>query len=72
LRSISVVPEFFIRSPKTTSHVPKKQVALGFTDDDPLPFTPPQQHHHISESNLYFENTTTWLGEHKDDPATKV
>ena len=46
--------------------------AVGFQDSDPLPYTPPTVHHHISISNRYYENLTTWLGTHSGDPALIV
>jgi hypothetical protein len=50
----------------------KKNVSLEFTDSDPLPFTSPRVHYHMSESKRYFKNLTEWLGDNTDDPSTKV
>jgi hypothetical protein len=32
------------------------QSSLRFADSEPLPFTPPRIHHHISKSKRYYEN----------------
>jgi len=45
---------------------------LNFEDSDPLLYTDPAVRYHISNSMEYHENLTTWLGEHKDDPAFRV
>src|SRR5271170_5443614 len=42
---------------------------LDFHDEDPLPYTSPSSHYHISESTRYPLNITAWLSTHKDDPA---
>jgi hypothetical protein len=46
--------------------------SLGFADSEPLPFTPPRIHHHISESKRYYENLPQWIGRNAGDPAMKV
>ena len=46
--------------------------AVSFRDSDPLPYTSPTVHHHISNSNRYYENLTTWLGTYSGDPALTV
>jgi hypothetical protein len=46
--------------------------SLGFRDADPLPYTPPQYHHHISDSISKWFEITSWLGEHSGDPALRV
>jgi hypothetical protein len=46
--------------------------AVGFQESDPLPYTPPTIHHHISNSNHYHDNLTAWLGTHSGDPALTV
>jgi hypothetical protein len=48
------------------------QSSLGFADSEPLPFTPPRIHHHISESKRYYENLPQWVGQNASDPAMKV
>jgi hypothetical protein len=45
---------------------------LGFADSEPLPFTPPRIHHHISKSKRYYENMPQWIGKNAGDPALKV
>jgi hypothetical protein len=46
--------------------------AVSFQESDPLPYTPPTVHHHISNSNRYYNNLTGWLGTHSGDPALIV
>ena len=50
----------------------KANPSLGFADSDPLPFTSPKAHHHISESTRFKEDIPSWLGLNADDPAVKV
>jgi hypothetical protein len=45
---------------------------LRFEDCDPLPYTAPDAHHHISTAVRYSENISSWLGKHREDPAFKV
>jgi hypothetical protein len=55
------------------SSMPKSQTAaVNFQESDPLPFTPPTAHHHISNSNRYYNNLTAWLGSYSGDPALIV
>ncbi|KAH9950134.1 hypothetical protein B0H21DRAFT_665254, partial [Amylocystis lapponica] len=49
----------------------RSEPGLQFGDQDPLPFTSPKDHHHISDSRRYHEDITRWLGENKEDPAVK-
>jgi hypothetical protein len=49
-----------------------KPVSLDFTDSDPMPYTDPTVHYHMSQSVRYYENITKWLGDNVDDPATEV
>lgn len=46
--------------------------SLAFTDNEPLPFTAPKVHHHISESKRFYVDLTRWLGDNAGDPAIKV
>jgi hypothetical protein len=41
-------------------------------DQDPLPYTDPAAHYHISPSTRHFVNITNWLGDNVDDPALQV
>jgi hypothetical protein len=50
----------------------KANPSLAFSDSDPLPFTSPKIHHHISESKRFKENISEWLGLNAEDPAVKV
>jgi hypothetical protein len=45
---------------------------VSFQESDPLPYTPPTVHHHISNSNRHHINLTAWLGTHSGDPALIV
>ncbi|PSS31922.1 hypothetical protein PHLCEN_2v2303 [Hermanssonia centrifuga] len=45
--------------------------SLSFEDSDPLPYTPPENHHHISQSNRFHKDVTDWLSSNKNDPALK-
>lgn len=50
----------------------KANLSLAFSDSDPLPFTSPKVHYHISESKRFKENIAEWLGLNAEDPAIKV
>ena len=39
---------------------------------DPLPLTPPEAHHHISNTQQFYENIPRWLDEHDGDLALIV
>ncbi|KAG1838714.1 hypothetical protein DFJ58DRAFT_733659 [Suillus subalutaceus] len=43
--------------------------ALRFEDSQPLPYSDPQNHYHISTSTRYHINIYKWLAQHKSDPA---
>lgn len=57
---------------KTTTSENVTTAAVSFQESDPLPYTPPTAHHHISNSNRYHDNLTGWLGTHSGDPALTV
>jgi hypothetical protein len=46
--------------------------ALRFEDSEPLPYSDPLCHYHISSSTRYYVNIYNWLANHKSDPALKV
>lgn len=46
--------------------------SLSFTDEDPLPFTSPDNHHHMSLSNEFPLNLNTFVNQHHHDPAMQV
>ena len=47
--------------------------ALRFEDSEPLPYSDPLSHYHISSSTRYHINIYNWLGRHaRDDLALKV
>jgi hypothetical protein len=50
----------------------KANPSLAFSDSDPLPFTSPKVHHHISESKRFKHSISEWLGLNAEDPAIKV
>ncbi|KZT01025.1 uncharacterized protein LAESUDRAFT_664777, partial [Laetiporus sulphureus 93-53] len=45
---------------------------LDFAVDEPLPFTSPEAHFHISDSQRYSEDITSWLQSNRNDPACAV
>ncbi|KAJ7222643.1 hypothetical protein GGX14DRAFT_352730 [Mycena pura] len=47
----------------------KSQTYLSFAQSEALPYTTPDQHHHISPCRDYPVNIQAWLAENKDDPA---
>jgi hypothetical protein len=49
-----------------------KNPSLAFVDHNPLPFTSPKDHHHISESKRHHSHVPNWLGENSGDPAIEV
>jgi len=46
--------------------------ALAPHDLDPLPFTDPAVHYHMSQSQRNYIDITSWLADNKQDPALKV
>ncbi|KAK7025783.1 hypothetical protein R3P38DRAFT_3316409 [Favolaschia claudopus] len=47
------------------------QTYLSFAESEALPYTIPSQHHHISSSRNNSIHLSSWLKQHKGDPATK-
>ncbi|KAJ7462907.1 hypothetical protein FB451DRAFT_1562362 [Mycena latifolia] len=47
----------------------KAKTYLPFVESEALPYTTPEQHYHIASSRN-FSMHLSWLGEHRDDPAT--
>ena len=45
---------------------------LDFIESEVLPFTAPEQHHHISHSCNFPINITSFLASNQDNPATEV
>ncbi|KAG1852171.1 hypothetical protein F4604DRAFT_1933740 [Suillus subluteus] len=43
--------------------------ALRFKDSEPLPYSDPEHHYHISTSTRYHINIYKWLVQHESDPA---
>jgi hypothetical protein len=59
------------------SNAAKQKRAIGsaapsFDQDEPLPPTLPQMHHHIASGQRFYENIAQWLTKNSWDPATKV
>ena len=53
---------------------PQVQVNIGqhsipFEQSDPLPLTPPEVHHHISNTQQFYKNIPQWLDLHDGDLA---
>jgi len=46
--------------------------ALHFEDSEPLPYSDPQSHYHISTGTRYPVNIYKWLRQHVSDPAFNV
>lgn len=51
---------------------PRPTAAVSFQESDPLPYTPPTAHHHISDSTRHYENIAAWLSTNQGDPALQV
>lgn len=50
----------------------KTPATLGFADEDPMPQSNPAAHYETSQTNRHHLDLTTWLREHRDDPAIRV
>ena len=48
------------------------QHSIPFEQSDPLPLTPPEVHHHISNTQQFYENIPQWLDLHEGDLALIV
>ncbi|KAG2342173.1 hypothetical protein BDR05DRAFT_976596 [Suillus weaverae] len=46
--------------------------ALHFEDSEPLPYSDPHSHYHISTSTRYHVNIYKWLRQHESDPTLNV
>lgn len=47
-------------------------VAIRSAEDDRLPLTDPDKHHHISKTQRYPINVMKWMKENENDLAVKV
>ncbi|KAK7021684.1 hypothetical protein R3P38DRAFT_3541427 [Favolaschia claudopus] len=61
--------------PVTSTKLRKKKarkalLSLDFADSESLPYTSPEQHHHISHSRNFYLNIPHFLSENRGDPAT--
>ena len=45
---------------------------ISFEDSEALPYTPPEEHHHISKSRNYHMNIMAFLSSNREDPAIIV
>jgi hypothetical protein len=70
----SATPDFqgHARKLKLKKKAKAPESAVPFAESEALPYTTPEQHHHISESRNFSLHLTSWLGEHNGDPATDV
>ena len=50
----------------------KLRTNLSFEDSEALPYTPPDEHHHISKSRNYHMNIMAYLASNHGDPALAV
>ncbi|KAJ7616889.1 hypothetical protein B0H17DRAFT_852803, partial [Mycena rosella] len=50
----------------------KSKAYIPFAESEALPYTTPDQHHHISPSRNFTFHLSSWLGEHRGDPAIQV
>ncbi|KAF7377741.1 hypothetical protein MSAN_00197100 [Mycena sanguinolenta] len=51
--------------------VKKTKIYVPFAESEALPYTSPEQHHHISGSHNFSLHLPSWLAEHHDDPAVE-
>lgn len=50
----------------------KDSLAVPFAESEALPYTAPEEHHHISSSRNLSYHVPSWLHENGGDPATRV
>jgi len=50
----------------------KNAVHIDVLEQEAMPYTPPEFHHHISLSRNFHTNIAAFLAENKGDPAIKV
>jgi len=72
LRAIKQREKDEIAAASTEKPSEGEQVSLQFTDNEPLPYTSPRVHHHISDSQRYHDDITRFLTKNCNDPAMKV
>jgi hypothetical protein len=73
LRGIKQREEDFKKAAEATGSPENcAEVSLEFTDNEILPFTSPKDHHHIADSQRYYDNLTQWLSKKQNDRALKV
>ena len=72
LREETEVAAASAKNPSSPSEGEQEDVSLQFTDNEPLPYTSPRVHHHISDSQRYHNDITRFLTKNRNDPALKV
>jgi hypothetical protein len=45
---------------------------VDFSENDPLPYSEPDLHHHISDNRRHYQDAFSFEKENPADPATKV
>ncbi|KAJ7678645.1 hypothetical protein B0H17DRAFT_884575, partial [Mycena rosella] len=50
----------------------KKTLDIPFAEFEALPYTTPEEHHHIANSRKFPHHLSSWLNERRGDPATQV
>ncbi|KAJ7118375.1 hypothetical protein C8R44DRAFT_554907, partial [Mycena epipterygia] len=60
-------------TPDAQGHKRKRNrasLAVPFAEAEALPYTAPEEHHHMSSSRNLSYHVPSWLNEHRGDPAT--
>lgn len=60
------------REAAKVNHLRKHAHHVGFSDNDPLPQTDPNLHHHLSDSTRYVQHLLSFVQDPPKDPAKKV
>jgi len=50
----------------------RERTQLPFENSEPLPYTEPEAHYHVSASQRYGITMRGWIGKHLSDPALDV
>ncbi|KAK7064901.1 hypothetical protein R3P38DRAFT_3302318 [Favolaschia claudopus] len=62
-------PAPFASTKKQKKKALKPQMSLDFAESESLPYTSPEQHHHISHSRNFYLSIPHFLSENRGDPA---
>ena len=57
---------------KNLANMTAMKPCLTFAESEALPYTPPALHHHISDSQSFPVNITSFLASFQGDPAISV